>query len=52
MNHDKKNMTDTSLKKLGVMRVSTDVYHVGPFKYNNQTDALAEAKRAADRKAG
>ena len=51
MNHDKKNMTDTSLKKLGVMRVSTDVYHVGSYKYSNQTDALAEAKRAADRKA-
>ena len=52
MNHDKKNMTNTSLKKLGITRVSTDVYHVGPYKYNNQTDALAEAKRAADRKAG
>ena len=52
MNLDKKNMSDTSLKKLGVMRVSTDVYHVGPHKYNNQTDALAEAKRAADRKSG
>lgn len=35
MNLDKKNMSDTSLKKLGVMRVSTDVYHVGPYKYNN-----------------
>ena len=52
MNHDKKNMTDTSLKKFGVMRVSTDVYHVAPCKYNNQTSALAEARRAAGRKAG
>ena len=32
MNHDKKNMSDTSLKKLGVMRVSTDDYHDGPYK--------------------
>ena len=52
MNHDKNNMSETSLKKLGVIRVSKDVYHVGPYKYNNQSDALAEAKRAADRKAG
>ena len=36
MNHDKKNITDTSLKKLGVMRVSTDVYHVGPYKYTTK----------------
>ena len=52
MINEKKKMSDTSLKKLGVMRVSTDVYHVGPYKYNNQSDALAEAKRTADRKAG
>ena len=52
MNLDKKNMSATSLKKLGVMLVSKDVYYVGPYKYNNQTDARAEAKRAADRKAG
>ena len=51
MINEKKNMSDTSLKKHGVMRVSTDVYHVGPYKYSNQADALAEAQRAADRKA-
>jgi len=51
MNLDKKNMSDTSLKKLGVMRVSTDVYHVGPYKYDNQSDALAEAKRASSKQA-
>ena len=47
MNLDKKNMSDTSLKKLGVMRVSTDVYHVGPYKYSNLNDALAEAGRSS-----
>ena len=50
MINEKKNMSDTSLKKHGIMRVSTDVYHVGPYKYSNQADALAEAQRAADRK--
>ncbi|MDC1384015.1 hypothetical protein N8500_11140 [Candidatus Puniceispirillum sp.] len=47
---DSENISSASLKKLGVKRVTTDVYHVGAFKYLNLTDALAEAKRANDQK--
>jgi hypothetical protein len=50
MLNDSENISTASLKKLGVKRVTTDVYHVGTFKYANLTDALAEAKRVSDRK--
>ena len=38
-------MTDAELKKRGIKRVQTDAYHVGPYKYLNLNDALAEAGR-------
>ena len=39
-------MSDAALRKLGIKRVSTDVYHVGPYKYSKLADALAETERA------
>ena len=50
MFNDSENISTASLKKLGVKRVTTDVYHVGTFKYSNLTDALAEARRVNNRK--
>lgn len=38
-------MTDAELKKRGIKRVQTDAYHVGPYKYSNLNDALAEVER-------
>ena len=41
-------MTDAELKKkCGIKRVQTDAYHVGPYKYSNLNDALAEAGRSS-----
>lgn len=40
-------MTDAELKKRGIKRVQTDAYHVGPYKYSNLNDALAEAGRSS-----
>ena len=40
------NLSDASLTKLGIKRVSTDVYHVGPYKYSKLADALAETERS------
>ena len=42
-----KKITDAELKQLGIKRVSTDTYHVGPYKYSNLNDALAEAERSS-----
>lgn len=39
-------MSDASLRKIGIERVSTDVYHVGPYKYSKLEDALAETERS------
>lgn len=39
-------MSDAALRKRGIKRVSTDVYHVGPYKYSKLADALAETERA------
>ena len=39
------NMSDNKLRKLGIKRVSTDVYHVGPYKYSKLADAIAETER-------
>ena len=41
-----KKITDAELKKLGIKRIQTDTYHVGPYKYSNLKDALAEAERS------
>ena len=38
---------DAELKKRGIKRVQTDAYHVGPYKYSNLNDALAEAGRSS-----
>jgi hypothetical protein len=35
------------LAKFGVMRVPTDVFLWGDYRYSNARDALAAAKRAA-----
>ncbi|MFZ9079698.1 hypothetical protein AB8878_04030 [Alphaproteobacteria bacterium LSUCC0226] len=43
---DSKKMTKAELEKLGVKLIPTDVYHVGPYKYSNLNDALAEAVRS------
>ena len=45
MPETKKKITDAELKKFGIKRVQTDTYHVGPYKYSNLKDALAEAER-------
>ncbi|WP_438997211.1 hypothetical protein [Candidatus Puniceispirillum sp.] len=50
MSNERKNMNDAALKKLGVKRVSSDSYHVGTYKYSRLDDALAEAKRASEKK--
>ena len=42
-----KKMTKAELEKLGVKLIPTDVYHVGPYKYSNLNDALAEAGRSS-----
>ena len=44
---DSKKMTKAELEKLGVKLIPTDVYHVGPYKYSNLNDALAEAGRSS-----
>lgn len=36
---------DKKLNKLGITRTSIDVFHVGPYKYSNLKDAIAEAER-------
>jgi len=33
------------LARLGIIRVSTERFHVGPYRYANLADAIAEAKR-------
>lgn len=33
------------LTRLGITRVRTDRFHVGPYRYANLADAIAEAKR-------
>ena len=45
------NMNDSELRKLGIKRVSTDVYHVGPYKYSQLADAIAETERASSKQA-
>jgi queuine/archaeosine tRNA-ribosyltransferase len=42
-----KKMTKAELEKLGIKCILTDAYHVGPYKYSNLKDALAEAARSA-----
>ena len=42
-------MSDNELRKLGIKRVSTDVYHVGPYKYSKVADAIAETERASSK---
>ena len=36
---------DKKLNKLGITRTSIEVFHVGPYKYSNLKDAIAEAER-------
>lgn len=45
-----KKLTDAELKKLGIKRVQTDAFHVGPYSYSNLNDALAEAARSSAKK--
>ena len=33
------------LARLGITRVTTERFHVGPYRYANLADAIAEAKR-------
>jgi hypothetical protein len=33
------------LARLGITRVSTERFHVGPYRYANLADAIAEARR-------
>jgi hypothetical protein len=47
MPENTKKLTDAELKQLGINRVPTDTYHVGPYKYSNLNDALAEAERSS-----
>ena len=49
MPENTKKITDAELKQLGIKRVPTDTYHVGPYKYSNLNDALAEAERSSAR---
>ena len=44
---DSKKMTKSELEKLGIKCIPTDAYHVGPYKYSNLKDALAEAVRSS-----
>jgi hypothetical protein len=34
-----------ALARLGITRVSTERFHVGPYRYANLADAIAEATR-------
>jgi len=36
-----------ALAKLGIVRVPTERFEVGPYRYTNLSDALAQARRAA-----
>jgi hypothetical protein len=45
------NISDNELKKLGITRVSTNVYHVGPYKYSKLSDAIAETERNSSKQA-
>lgn len=33
------------LARLGIVRVNTERFHVGPYRFANLADAIAEAKR-------
>ena len=33
------------LARLGITRVSTEHFQIGPYRYTNLADAIAEAKR-------
>lgn len=35
----------TELLRLGISRVRTEHFHVGPYRYSSLADALAEARR-------
>lgn len=43
------NMNDLALRKVGIKRVSIDVYHVGPYKYSKLADAIAETERVSSK---
>ena len=34
------------LVRLGIVRVASDTFHVGPYRYSNIADARAQAERA------
>lgn len=34
-----------ALSRLGITRVAAENFHVGPYRYSNLADALAQAKR-------
>jgi hypothetical protein len=36
---------DAELRRLGIIRVTTERFHVGPHLYANLEDAIAQAKR-------
>lgn len=36
---------EAELRRLGITRVATERFHVGPNIYSNLTDAIAQAKR-------
>ena len=38
-------MDGAILAELGVLRIATERFDVGPYRYTNLADALAEAKR-------